>query len=55
MECNESKDIYLVYDLTKYKDEDIKLESITRIILKHPHIGVNIGINLYNKRNKPWR
>lgn len=25
---------YLVYDLTKYRDEDIKLESITRIILK---------------------
>lgn len=25
---------YLVYDLTKYKDEDIKLESMTRIILK---------------------
>lgn len=25
---------YLVYDLTQYKDEDIKLESMTRIILK---------------------
>lgn len=25
---------YLLYDLTKYKDEDIKLQSITRIIIK---------------------
>ena len=25
---------YLVYDLTKYKDEDVKLEAITRIIIK---------------------
>lgn len=25
---------YLIYDLTQYNDEDIKLESITRIILK---------------------
>lgn len=25
---------YLAYDLTKYKDEDVKLESITRIIIK---------------------
>ena len=25
---------YVVYDLTKYKDEDVKLESITRIIIK---------------------
>lgn len=25
---------YLVYDLTKYKDEDIKLQSITKIIIK---------------------
>ena len=25
---------YLIYDLTKYNDEDIKLESVTRIIIK---------------------
>ena len=25
---------YLAYDLTKYKDEDVRLEAITRIIIK---------------------